>query len=155
MAQVKLIPVSIIGYLAMISVDPCERQARKGRDKHVPRAHVHTELHTGSAGAKDQQVCAMEATAPTPSCGLLPAMWKGPTCRARTASRKPWQGSKQEGKGPELLQWRVRLKRLTGPEGCWEEESRSTPRFLYNSSNVSIPWIQNMGGGTRSQVYSG
>ena len=62
MAQVKLIPVSIIDYLAMISVDPCEGQARKGRDKHVPLAHA----HTGSAGAKDQQVCAMEATAPHP-----------------------------------------------------------------------------------------
>ena len=66
---------------------------------------------------------------PTPSCGLLPAMWKGHTCRARTASAKPWQGSKQEGKGPELLQWRVRLKRLTGPEGFWEEESRSTSQI--------------------------
>ena len=50
MAQVKLIPVSIIGYLAMISVDPCEGQARKGRDKHVSLAHRAAHRLSGSQG---------------------------------------------------------------------------------------------------------
>lgn len=139
------------------------RQGKAG----ISTCPLHTELHTGSAGAKDPQVCAMGATAPHPIQQIAASDVEGPhLCRARMASGKPWQGSKQEGNGPEnycigeggfekMFKKTVRLKRLTGPGGCWEEESRSTPRFLYNCSNVSIPWSQNMGGGTswaRSQV---
>lgn len=66
----------------------------------MPLARVHPDLHTGSVEGKDPQVCAMGATAPHPIEWTAASDWKGHTCRARTASGKPWQGSKQEEKGP-------------------------------------------------------
>ena len=50
-AQVKLVPVFITDYLAMTSMDPCEGQARKGRDKHVPLAHGPAHRLSGSQGS--------------------------------------------------------------------------------------------------------
>ena len=96
---------------------------------------------------------------PTPSSGLEPATGRGTPAEPGRPAGSPGRDPSKKRKGPDLLRRRgwfwemfkkiVRLQSLTGPGGCWEEESGSTPRFLNNCSNVSIPWSQNMAGGTR------
>lgn len=79
------------------------RQGKAG----ISTCPLHTDLHTGSAGAKDPQVCAVGATAPDPIQQTAASDVEGPHLQSQDGQWEALAGIQARRERPrELLQWR-------------------------------------------------